>query len=317
MIDINITKKCAIIIPTMNKSSFIEDKLFYFNQINYKGTIHIADSSDNDHFDKSANFIIYFSLLGLKIIHHDTKGLNIEESKYFAVKNVTESYCQYCGDDDYILIDGLIKGIVFLEKNINYNSFTGNAISVNLSEWQNNNFSKYNLHGTEMLDLANRLQFYSNNYWPIWVLHRTKNYIKLLEETINYKTPLFREIFMGLKTLSQGLCKKIFCPYLIRGIHDNRFHFEELKNIILTPDFIKDKNLLITFLRNEINTFDKDLLIDKIIEKFTTPGKKKVNLMINQKISFLNKINEIFFYYSFTKNKYYKTARKLYLIKNL
>ena len=227
--NINLTKKCAIIIPTMNKSSFIEDKLYYFNQINYKGTVHIADSSDNYHFDKSAYFINYFSLLGLKIIHHDTKGLNIEESKFFAVKNVTESYCQYCGDDDYILIDGLTKGILFLEKNINYNTITGNAITVNLSEWKNNSFSKYNLYGSEIVDLVNRLENYSNNYWPIWVLHRTKNYLKMLQETINYKTPHFREIFMGLKTLSQGLCKKIYYPYLIRGIHDNRFHFEELK----------------------------------------------------------------------------------------
>ena len=64
MNNINLTKKCAIIIPTMNKSSFIEDKLYYFNQINYKGTVHIADSSDNYHFDKSAYFINYFSLLG-------------------------------------------------------------------------------------------------------------------------------------------------------------------------------------------------------------------------------------------------------------
>lgn len=313
MIDINLTKKCAIIIPTMNKSSFIEDKLFYFNQINYKGTIHIADSSDNDHFDKSANFIIYFSLLGLKIVHHNTKGLNIEESKYFAVKNVTESYCQYCGDDDYILIDGLIKGIVFLEKNINYNSFTGNAITVNLTEWKNNNFSKYNLLGTEIVDLANRLYFYSNNYWPIWVLHRTKNYLNVLEETINYKTPHFREIFMGLKTLSQGLCKKIHYPYLIRGIHDNRFHFELLKNINLTPEFIKDKNSLKIFLQNQINSFDKNSLIDEIIEKFTNTNKKKSNF----KISFKNKINGYLYHFSFTKNKYYKIARKLYLIKNL
>ena len=62
MNNINLTKKCAIIIPTMNKSSFIEDKLYYFNQINYKGTVHIADSSDNYHFDKSAYFINYFSI---------------------------------------------------------------------------------------------------------------------------------------------------------------------------------------------------------------------------------------------------------------
>ena len=76
-----------------------------------------------------------------------------------------------------------ISEILFLEKNINYNTITGNAITVNLSEWKNNSFSKYNLYGSEIVDLVNRLENYSNNYWPIWVLHRTKNYLKMLQET--------------------------------------------------------------------------------------------------------------------------------------
>jgi hypothetical protein len=195
-----------------------------------------------------------------------------------------------------------------------------NVFDPNLSEWEKNSFSKYNLNGSEIINLTERLNEYSNNYWPIWVLHRTSNYMNMLNETIKYKTPHFREIFMGLKTLSQGFCKKKYCQYLIRGIHDNRFHFEELNKINLTPNFLNDKKLLEFFLQNEIKSIHKDIIINGIIHKFTNSDKilhidkSNQNKLVR---NLFNKVINVLYYYSFKKDKSYKIAKKLYLIKNI
>jgi glycosyltransferase domain-containing protein len=316
----SLTSKCAIIIPTMNKSLFIEQKLLYFSHINYKGTIYIADSSNEYHFNYIADRINFYNIQGLKVKLFNTRGLNIEQSKHFVIKFVKEPYSQYCGDDDYILMNGLTKGITFLEKNHNYATYTAKAVQVNLSEWNQNKIVRYDLFGSESALKSKRLINYSRKYWPIWVLHRTRNYSTLLEQTILYKTPHFREIFMGLKSLSQGMCKKGNEAYLIRGIHENRFVFENLNVLKNSPEFIQDKHEIIKFLVKEFaNDFNKDALIDEIIMNFTsvetpinesrkTYLSKILRIYKNKGISFLLK-------WKFVRNRDYEMAKFLFSIK--
>ena len=123
--------KVAILIPTKNKSEFINRQLNYYMDIGSNHPIYIGDSSNK-----------YHKKIFLKIINNYKKYLDI---KYFfypklppneitlkMATKVNEKFCTYSGDDDLFVPNSLQKCANFLKKNKQYRTAQGKAFLFSL-----------------------------------------------------------------------------------------------------------------------------------------------------------------------------------------
>ena len=217
----------AIIIPTKNRSEFILRALNFYKFYKFSYSIYIADSSDKSyHISENIKNIGKFTS-SLKIIRVLCPDQNIELAKANALKVVSEKYAAYAGDDDFLIPETLIKCKDFLENNSDYNNCTGRGLTFNTL----NNLMSGKIFGIYKYDFVEnihddpmkRLEYYLDNYMPIFSLRRTKNY---LSEMINLnQIPLedMRETTMGCLGNINGKTKKIDELYIIRQFHNARF----------------------------------------------------------------------------------------------
>ena len=70
----------TIIIPTKNRSNFVNSLLQYYNKIHFNSKIIIADSSDENNFQKIEDNKISSIDAKFKNLHLNTRNLGVTES---------------------------------------------------------------------------------------------------------------------------------------------------------------------------------------------------------------------------------------------
>ena len=96
----------TIIIPTLNRSYFLNKLLEYYSHLNFKAAFLILDSSEGKERKKNINVLSKYKNLNLKYKNVRGKPLEvIRKSK----KNIKTKYCVFSGDDDFFIKNSLIK----------------------------------------------------------------------------------------------------------------------------------------------------------------------------------------------------------------
>ena len=129
--------KATIIIPTYNRSGYLQRTLDYYHKYGNDFDIVVADSSSND--NKKLNRKIIPSFPNLKIQYIDKYSEKTDPYHKFAdmVNYAKEKYCVFCGDDDFVVPNGINQSVDFLEKNPEFTVAHGYYIGFHLKNKKN------------------------------------------------------------------------------------------------------------------------------------------------------------------------------------
>ena len=263
----------AIIVPTMNRSSFIRRLLSYYSHSLYESTIYIADSSDDTSHIKEIKEAITDVSHNLKVVYEHYPRTNIEEAKRLILDQVTEKYASYCGDDDFLIPSTLKKCAIFLDNNQNYSNCHGTGVCFEI--YNDSLFgiiqiaSEYRLLANESDDPYLRLSSYLRNYWPIWTVRRVGEFKKTLGLLKTILLEPHREITMGCVPIIQGKTKLINDLYVMRQVHKNRFQSPKSIEAFLSENFHISYREMHKIISNEIknNTSKSKTETDNFVQQ--------------------------------------------------
>ena len=222
-------QKVSIIIPTKNRYNFIKRQLEYYHSVKSHHPIYIGDSSEGIAKEKLIKIIDSFKD-SLEINYFDFPQLDGPAVKMNLADKVTEEYCTYAGDDDFLIPNSLSKCANFLEKNKNYRTAQGKRYIFQLSKkgaygeikW----LDPHGINGKslEHSSAKDRIISYSQNYWGCqFSVHRTNEF---LEDSREYRMlkheDIFHEFFHNFSFILRGKSKFIDCLYLVRQAHEER-----------------------------------------------------------------------------------------------
>ncbi len=241
------TPIAGIFIPTMNRIDFVIRQLRYYAHVKCPHTIYIGDSSPKEESEKINQEIIN---LGNKINakYYYFPGYNDWQAHFYLIKEVKEKYICYSGDDDYQIPDSISKCVDFLEKNPNYTSASGKAISFRLKQGgpygELERIADYPRQEIEDNAASDRIVSYFSNYYVThFSVNRTRHVFESWQGTDIITDRAFRsEILPTSIPIIRGKSKIIDCLGFVRQIH-NRHYL--LPNIF---DWLIDKNWNASFI---------------------------------------------------------------------
>ena len=290
----NLTQQLTLIIPTKNRKKWIERVFRYYNDVNFKGNIILADSSDQYKPSElikllnETNTIIdeeFYSRI--KIIR--CPKLRAEQAILKALKYVQTNYVVVVNDDDIILSKYLLKGLKFLEKNKDHAGFIGKSFSISTKSDQpfckDITVTNYNLFNSSKSSAIDRcVDYLLEPANCVMVVMATSLAIKAFSFS-KYLHPyhqhfIFGEIMHGLIVCNEGKIKSFNFSYCVRQNHsNNEYNNLDFYKFISVKTWPKTHNLL-----------KKTLLL---ISKKSKSSKKKINLDIILNQFYRNLVNNI------------------------
>lgn len=301
-------EKIDLVIPTYNRPDFLNRILSYYKPHEHWFRIIVADSSFPENKKRNRRII---KQCGFKVIHLDKFSPKLEQHYKFAemVKFVKSKYCFFCADDDFIIPNGVIESVKFLDQNPDYVTAHGTYISfyilrlplgINKFIWR---FLYPHISVTDATS-AQRAGAHLRNYiMALWGVHRSdviKTCFRDFAKTnIDPKLlPVLGELLPDTLIATHGKIKRLKVFYSARQC------FSQILNSY--PSLIDAKNMGIY--DQEITKF-KNCLIKNISPK-NHMEKLNANVILDQSL-------EIYHKYSYQEhlmgkiNKILKNAPKL------
>lgn len=322
----------TLIIPTINRSEFIVRYLEYLKSQNFNGQLLIGDSSNEEHFNITKQFIISNNFK-FKIIHNSYPNKFHFEVIRCLIPYIGEKYCMYVCDDDILVVNTLNKCINVLESNPDYSGVGGLAIKCNIDlSNETNGFkilstTRYNLISIMYDTALARLREICRNYTVVaYSLARTEQFLERwpINDNFNDKE-LAIELLPTFTAAVQG--KVIFLEdlFVVRQIHEKRILLPNNFDVFLGK-FWKDSCIFsinyITGLIKKIDKLQNEDLFDEIKYLFSLYYFKSVivkyDKIIFNKKSFLNliikkvKSNKLLLFYA----RKFKKFSTIYIYKN-
>jgi glycosyltransferase domain-containing protein len=117
--------KITIIIHTHNRPEFLRRVLSYYDNVHCQICISVADSSDGPYQVENFSIVEKFKIrLNLRYLHSDQEYY---EKSLAALKMVDSDFVVFCGDKDFLLLNGLEDCVEFLETNADFVAVRGQA----------------------------------------------------------------------------------------------------------------------------------------------------------------------------------------------
>ena len=167
--------KLTIVIPTKDRTEFVERFLNYYVKTKCIYPFLICDSSNEENLSKNIKLINkYKNLIDIKHIYRENTD-NFKASGWqedILLKNIFEyiktEYVAFFADDDFAITSNFDKGIDFLENNKNYSFVCGKAylLSINNKVYGDINWiENYKQGSAEEENIYQRLENYIKNYF--------------------------------------------------------------------------------------------------------------------------------------------------------
>lgn len=259
----------TIQIPTKNKSDFIIPLLDYYAKSGYKGVISIGDSStDEFHIKQTKKAVQRLQGKGkLNITYAEYPGLDVAQTIHEMNKHLTTPYVVFGGDDDYFVVEGLDKCIVFLDEHPEYASANGNAIVFTVEEGGLYATGRpYKLTDITDYYACDRLRSHMKNYTvSLFSVHRKISWISMYSHAYEIQDNVFNtELLPCCISVIQGKSKHLDCDYLHRKDHPNRFKQQSIFEWTTSQDFKDSKTVFLKILMDEVaNIYGKSWSYDR------------------------------------------------------
>ncbi len=220
--------RVAIIIPTINRSEFINRQLDYYASVNCPHPIYIGDSSTEDHATQIQNKIKELAEK-LKVVYVPCPKLNDRETTKLLIAIGEEDYVCYIGDDDFQIPQNLTKCAEFLKDHQDYSSTHGRAVTFKLDEnkacGKLVKIATYRQPQVEAETAEERLlQYFQNYYVTQFSVHRREQMLKYYESIEEIPDRSFSaELLPCSLSIIDGKSKLLDILSFVRQIHDVRY----------------------------------------------------------------------------------------------
>lgn len=312
----------SILVPTKDRVHLICRLIYYYEIINFKGKILILDSSNKENSIKIKN---YLKKSKLKIKYFYALGFPGMVMKRF-FSEVDTDYVVETGDDDFLVNDGLLECINFLNTNHSYDAVNGKSINVLSKKNHNTIDGKYHYEQCNRSErkAIRRLYKHINNYKvPNFSVFRKEIFYKILSNIPSYENyhlcpdrEVVDELIQSFLSVIYTKIYEINKFYMVRHITNLR---QDKANDFINIDFNKReiaKKYLIKVLTNSIIDVDKsgnyklEEKIHKYVKLFYSNKKIKINIFNRLFYEYKDKLMKVFTNnYDLKKiyiNKYYK-----------
>ncbi len=186
----------TILIPTLNRSEFIQRLLTYYSSVDFKGYIFIGDSSNDDHARRSQQAIARFQDK-LKIIYryypsppYTNNALCLQEM----IELTPTPYAVYAGDDDFVIPSTLARCAAFLDNHPDYSAAHGLSVNFYKATGAYGPISRLEYAVGHTLESASAVErwkgYMRHSHSPQYYLHRVETWRRMYQDIstvpINY-----------------------------------------------------------------------------------------------------------------------------------
>lgn len=185
----------TLIIPTHNRHQYLKRSMEYFKDL--QTHVIYCDSSS----------VKYEGELYPNVNYLHLPGENFAKKVLVALSGIKTNFVALCADDDFIIIDSLYKGLLFLEENKNYKTVVGKYISFK-DKFDGDYYPLYQeLPEDVNFDTKkNAKVFFSNYYQILWAMYNKDVLIKAFEiiNEANFHNDNFIELVIGTCVCQAG-----------------------------------------------------------------------------------------------------------------
>ena len=271
----------TIIIPTLNRSTSLEEVLRHYSNNNCKAKFLIIDSSQK--IIKKNNILICSQYKNLKIRYKNSIGKPLEVIK--KNKNLVKTkYCVFTGDDDFLIVKNLKKIISFLDCNHDYTG--ANGINLLFTKFHNRietkeytSVFKSNLK-TAFERISSILKNYSVAHFNVC---RSKIFFEAISVVDKKKIPhpaFYDEIALSVSLACYGKFHKVNKLFLVRKTshqRNNLFKHHDIKNYNISKKFLINHWLRLTIKNDRSFSIDKKILLGVVFSNFFSNHIKRIN----------------------------------------
>jgi glycosyltransferase domain-containing protein len=308
----------SILIPTLNRPEFVIRYIDYLRFSNFKGELLIGDSSNNENYDLTHNYIVNNNF-SFKILQKNYPGKMHFEVIRDLLPYISMPYSIYMCDDDFLVINTLEKCAEFLSKNLEYSAVGGKGIMCN-TNYINGIFeiqqvyeiSFYNLLDDSPLE---RLEKLTRKYNVIaYSLVRTEDFIQKWPISIEFnEKELSIELLPCFVSAIQGKILFLDDLFIIRTNHEKRILLQKRFNIFLDSNwrssFIFTINYLLRILKNyKLTNLDSEIISENLFNSISFYYIRSINNKYKKALT--KKTNKLHIF--FTENYVYKYCVKIY-----
>jgi glycosyltransferase domain-containing protein len=229
----------SLLVPTMNRSPFLERLLGYYAATGFTGTILIGDSSDDAHFAATRALIARLSGK-LQVVHQRYPGLNNAQCIHLMLKLATTPYAAFIADDDFLVPASLDRCVQFLAANPDYSAAHGVGISLVLDRsgpWGRPVVTGYYAQAAIGSDTAlSRLEeFEEDPQSVLFCVHRTDTWREMYAEVTHIRDiAISTEILPCYVSVALGKVKALAGLHLVRQLHDQQYIYREAPIVWMT-----------------------------------------------------------------------------------
>lgn len=218
----NVQTDLTMVIPTKDRSDFLERLLFYYFLIGFRHKIIIADSSEKRHLIHNKD-TIQKTHLKLNISHEIfDENLDPKVKIFQSLSHVETPYVVIGADDDFFVPKTLNLAIDFLESNPDYSTASGESLGFSLSSPSSHgkiiNLGNFLQNSIEDEKSTDRLLKHLSNYAPNWYSVYRTNQLKKYWECIalfNFDV-IFLELLPSCLSIIEGKSKKLDALYMVQ-----------------------------------------------------------------------------------------------------
>ena len=221
--------RVAILVPTKDRSEFVERLLKYYASVKSPHTLYIGDGSQGFHLEQAKEAIARFSE-HVSAVHFSWPDLSPHETYTRLAEEASETYCAFLGDDDFLVPESLTKCAKFLGNNTDFRTAQGRALIFTLQKADV--YGPFDGHGGIYWDRKEShwetarermFQFASGGYWVLhFSVHRRKEFVADSSIARASEDRGFSELINNFVFIGRGKSKFIDCLYLFRQTHESR-----------------------------------------------------------------------------------------------
>jgi glycosyltransferase domain-containing protein len=206
--------KVAILMPTLNRPSFVQRTVLYYDSLKSPHPIYIGNASNTEISRNTLSFLKKVKNVEVKYFHWE--GLAGEKTLNKLAEEITAEckYCVYHGDDDYLIPSSLTKCATFLSENPDYRTVQGRAALVVMDrpeplgniKWIGEYLGENSIEESSRIERL--LSFHKHYYVLQFSMNRVSEYLSdsLFKEKINKKNGIylcFIQIFINIITIHE------------------------------------------------------------------------------------------------------------------
>ena len=245
----------------MNRSDFLIRLLHYYRDVGFTGNICISDSSNAEHVDRIKKAIQ--TLKGqLKIVYQEYPYVNDIRGQVQLIDSVSTPYVALVPDDDFLIPATIDRCIKFLDSHADYSAAHGVGIALTLKSstpyGQITRLERYQQTVREEETASQRLFNHLSNYTvSLFSVHRIEAWRAMYRDAALLKEKAFSwELLPCCLSVILGKVKELDYLYLVRQIHERRYHLRPANNWLTDLDWPNDYNIFVNCLAKEVTHAD-------------------------------------------------------------